>query len=60
MILPEVWLLSLMEDSRMLGNKHKAEEIVSKLRQVDVITAQGRPVSEAVKSMGVMEVTYYR
>jgi len=40
--------------------KHKAEEIVAKLRQVDVLTAQGRPVAEAVRSIGVTEVTYYR
>ena len=44
----------------MLGKKHKAEEIVAKLRQVDVLTAQGRPVAEAVRSIGVTEVTYYR
>ena len=40
--------------------KHKAEEIVFKLRRVDVLTAQGRPVAEAVRSIGVMEFTYYR
>ena len=44
----------------MPTKKHKAEEIVAKLRQVDVLTAQGRPVAEAVRSIGVTEVTYYR
>ena len=39
---------------------HKAEEIVSKLRQVDVLTSQGRAVADAVRSIGVTEVTYYR
>ena len=44
-----------------MGKKrHKAEEIVAKLRQVEVLTAQGRPVVEAVRSIGVTEVTYYR
>ena len=44
-----------------MGRKrHKAEEIVAKLRQVEVLTAQGRPVAEAVRSIGVTEVTYYR
>ena len=44
-----------------MGNKrHTAEEIVAKLQQVDVLTAQGRPVAEAVRSIGVTEVTYYR
>ena len=32
-----------------MGRKiHKPEEIVGKLRQVDVLTAQGTPVEEAV------------
>ena len=44
----------------MPRKKHKAEEIVAKLQQVDVLTAQGRPVAEAVRSIGVTEVTYYR
>ena len=48
-----------MEESGIPRNKHKAEEIVGKLRQVDVFTAQGRPVAEAVSSIGVTEVTYY-
>ena len=37
----------------MPRKKHKAEEVVAKLRQVDVLTAQGRPVAEAVRSIGV-------
>lgn len=44
----------------MPRKRHKAEEIVSKLRQVDVLTAQGRSVAEAIRSIGVTEVTYYR
>ena len=44
----------------MPRKRHKAEEIVTKLRQVDVLTAQGRPVAEAIRSIGVTEVTYYR
>ncbi len=39
---------------------HKPEEIVAKLRQVDVLTSQGQSVAEAVRSIGVTEVTYYR
>src|SRR5215217_1366121 len=39
---------------------HKPEEIVAKLRQVDVLTAQGTSVAEAVGAIGVTEVTYYR
>ena len=44
----------------MARKRHKAEEIVAKLRQIEVLTAQGRPVAEAVRSIGVTEVTYYR
>ena len=39
---------------------HKAEEIVSKLRQVDVLMSQGTAVADAVRSIGVTQVTYYR
>jgi transposase-like protein len=49
-----------MEERGMPTKKHKAEEIVAKLRQGDVLTAQGRPVAEAVRTIGVTEVTYYR
>ena len=44
----------------MLRKRHTPEEIVTKLRQVEVLTAQGRPVAEAIRSMGVTEVTFYR
>ena len=44
----------------MPTKRHKPEEIVAKLRQVDVLMAQGRPVADAVRSIGVTEVTYYR
>jgi len=44
-----------------MGKKrHKPEEIVAKLRQVDVLTTQGQTVAEAIRSIGVTEVTYYR
>lgn len=44
----------------MPRKRHTGEEIVAKLRKVDVLTAQGRPVAEAVRAIGVTEVTYYR
>ena len=40
--------------------RHKPEEIVAKLRQVDVLTGQGQSVADAVRAIGVTEVTYYR
>jgi putative transposase len=51
---------SPLEDAKMARKRHTAGEIVSKLRQGDVLTAQGRPVAEAVRAIGVSEVTYYR
>jgi putative transposase len=44
----------------MARKRHTAGEIVTKLRQVDVLTSQGRPVADAVRAIGVSEVTYYR
>lgn len=44
----------------MSKKRYKPEEIVSKLRQVDVLTSQGKTVAEAIRSIGVTEVTYYR
>ena len=45
-----------------MGRKraHTPEETVAKLRQVEVLTAQGKTVSEAVRSIGVTDQTYYR
>jgi putative transposase len=44
----------------MSRKRHKPEEIVAKLRQVDVLLAQGHTVADAIRSIGVTEVTYYR
>ena len=43
-----------------MARRPKPEEIVAKLRQVDVLVSQGRSVSDAVRSIGVTEVSYYR
>ena len=44
----------------MAGKRDKPEEIVSKLRQVEVLQGQGMPVAQAVRQIGVSEQTYYR
>jgi putative transposase len=44
----------------MARKRYKAEEIVAKLRQVDVLVSQGTRVPDAVRSIGVTDVTYYR
>ena len=43
-----------------MGKRHSPEEIVTKLRQLDVLTSQGRAIAEAIRAIGVTEVTYYR
>ena len=43
-----------------MARRPKPEEIVSKLRQVDVLVSQGKSVADSVRSIGVTEVTYYR
>lgn len=44
----------------MVGKREKPEDIVLKLRQVEVLQGQGQPVSEAVRQIGVTVQTYYR
>ena len=39
---------------------HKPEEIVAKLRKVDVLVSQGHNIADAIRQIGVSEVTYYR
>ena len=44
----------------MARKQQKPEEIVAKLRQVEVLVGQGKTVAEAVRAIGVTEGTYYR
>ena len=44
----------------MGSKRHKPEEIVAKLRQVEILTGQGKSIAEAVRSIGVTEQTYFR
>ena len=44
----------------MASKHHKPEEIVGKLRQVEVLVGQDKPVAEAIRAIGVTEPTYYR
>ena len=44
----------------MPRKRHKPEEIVANLRRVDVLVSQGQSVANAVRAIGVTEVTYYR
>jgi len=44
----------------MASKHHKPEEIVAKLRQVEVLVGQGKTVAEGARAIGVTEATYYR
>ena len=44
----------------MPKKRYTPEEIVEKLRQVDVLVSQGQNIADAIRQIGVSEVTYYR
>lgn len=44
----------------MTNKRPKPEEIVSKLRQVEVLIGQGMSRLDAIRQIGVVEQTYYR
>ncbi len=44
----------------MAKQRYKPEESVSKRKQVEVLQSQGMEVSDAIRQIGVSEVTYYR
>ena len=48
------------EGTDMAGKRSTPEQIVAELRQVEVLTAQGKPVAEAARAIGVSEPSYYR
>ena len=44
----------------MANKRHKPEEIVTKLRQVEVFVGQGMARIDAIRQISVVEQTYYR
>jgi putative transposase len=48
------------QEDRMANKRHKPDEIVTKLRQVEVLCGQGMAMSDAVRQVGVSELTFYR
>ena len=44
----------------MANKRHKPEETVTKLRQVEVLVGQGMARIDAIREIGVVEQTYYR
>ena len=53
-----------MADGRTEGGMarkyQKPEEIVTRLRQVEVLVGQGKPVAKAIRAVGVTEPTCCR
>ena len=44
----------------MAGKRDKPEEIVSKLRRIEVLQGQGLKIADAVRQIGITQQTYYR
>jgi transposase-like protein len=44
----------------MARKKHTAEEIITKLREVDVLTGRGQSMAEACRTLSISEQTYYK
>jgi transposase-like protein len=44
----------------MAKRKHTAEQIIGKLREAEVLLAQGQTVAQVSKALGVSEQSFYR
>ena len=44
----------------MSRKRYTPEEIINKLREVEVLLSQDKTVSEVVRQLGISEQTYYR
>ena len=43
-----------------MARKHRPEEIIGKLREAEIVLAQGGTVADACRRIGVTEQSYYR
>jgi putative transposase len=43
-----------------MARKHKPEDVIGKLREVEIVLAQGCTVADACRRIGVTEQSYYR
>ena len=43
-----------------MARKHKPEDIIGKLREAEILLAQGGTVADACRRIGVTEQSYYR
>lgn len=44
----------------MAKKRYTAEDIISKLREAEVLTSQGKTVEETCRVLGISDQTYYR
>jgi hypothetical protein len=42
-----------------MGKRHKPEEIIGKLREAEIVLAQGGTTADACRRIAVTEQTYY-
>jgi hypothetical protein len=52
--------LTVAEDVGMPRRRQSPEDVVAKIRRVDALIAQGLTVADALRSIGVTDVTYRR
>jgi transposase-like protein len=57
---PSTMTVWTKEGRRMPAKKHKPEEIIGKLREVEIMLGQGGTTAEACRRIAVSEQTYYR
>lgn len=43
-----------------MARKHKPEEIIGKLREAEIVLAQGGTLADGCRRIGVIEQSYYR
>ena len=44
----------------MAKKKHTVEQIIIKLREIEVLCGQGKTIAEVVRQVEITEQTYYR
>ena len=44
----------------MPKKRYRPEDILSKLREADILISQGKTVAETIRILGISDVTYYR
>ena len=44
----------------MPRKRYRPEDILSKLREADILISQGNTVAETIRVLGISDVSYYR